>query len=63
MIALVRMYRDRRTRAYVERRTSEGLSKREILRCLKRFIAREVFKVLRNSAAVRVPDDLRSIAA
>ena len=61
VIAMVRMYRDKRTRTYVERRTSEGLSKREILRCLKRFIAREVFKVLRNSAAVRDPAELRSM--
>lgn len=45
-IALGRMYRDQRTIAYVERRTAEGLSKREIMRCLKRFIAREVYGVL-----------------
>ena len=31
------------TRAYVERRTKEGLSKREVMRCLKRYIARELF--------------------
>lgn len=31
------------TRAYVERRTNEGLSKREIIRCLKRYIAREIY--------------------
>src|ERR1035441_8629178 len=30
------------TRAYVERRTAEGLSKKEIMRCLKRYVAREV---------------------
>ncbi len=34
------------TRSYVERRTAEGLSKREIIRCLKRYIAREVFTAL-----------------
>jgi hypothetical protein len=39
-----------RTRAYVSRRTAEGLSKREILRCLKRYIAREVFQVLPRPA-------------
>ena len=50
MVALVRMRRDPRTRAYVERRTGEGLAKREILRCLKRYIAREVFKLLRTSS-------------
>jgi transposase len=50
VVALVRMRRDPRTRAYVERRTGEGLAKREILRCLKRYIAREVFKLLRTSS-------------
>ena len=31
-----------RTRAYVERRTKEGLSKKEIIRCLKRYVIREL---------------------
>ena len=35
-----------RTRAYVDQRTSEGLSKPEIIRCLKRYLARELYKVL-----------------
>jgi len=35
-----------RTRRYVERRTAEGLSKPEIMRCLKRYLAREVFHTL-----------------
>ena len=37
---------DPRTKAYVERRTAEGKSKREIIRCLKRFVAREVYAAL-----------------
>lgn len=45
-IAMVRMSNDPRTRAYVERRTKEGLSKRDILRCLKRYIVREVYREL-----------------
>jgi transposase len=45
-IVLVRMRYDERTRAYVERRTGEGLSKKEIMRCLKRFVAREVYRAL-----------------
>lgn len=45
-IALVRMAHDPTTRAYVERRTGEGLSKREIIRCLKRYIARQVFPAI-----------------
>jgi transposase len=34
------------TRAYFARRTAEGLTKREIIRCLRRYIAREVFAAL-----------------
>ena len=39
------------TRAYVERRTKEGLSKKEIIRCLKRYVAREVYPHLRPPPA------------
>ena len=49
VIALVRLRSDPRTKAYVARRTTEGLGKPEILRCLKRYIAREVFRILRRS--------------
>ncbi|MEE1210793.1 MAG: IS110 family transposase [Parafannyhessea umbonata] len=45
-IVKARMASDERTKAYVERRTREGKSKREIMRCLKRYVAREVYKVL-----------------
>ena len=34
----------------MNRRTGEGLSKSEIIRCLKRYVAREVFSALQNSA-------------
>jgi len=44
------MRRHEPTRAYVERRTAEGLSKREIVRCLKRFIAHEIYANLPQSA-------------
>ena len=54
VIALVRMRCDPRTRAYVARRTGEGLGKSEILRCLKRYIAREVFKTLQGGTTTRV---------
>jgi hypothetical protein len=40
------MRRDGRTQEYVSRRTQEGESKREIIRCLKRYIAREAYRVL-----------------
>ncbi len=42
-IVLVRMRYEERTRTYVERRTKEGLSKKEIIRCLKRYVARDVY--------------------
>jgi len=52
MIALVRMRYDTRTRDYVARRTAEGMSKKDILRCLKRFIAREVYRHLASPSTI-----------
>jgi transposase len=49
MIAITRLGHDDRTRAYAERRTTEGLSKKDIIRCLKRYIAREVQKALTST--------------
>jgi transposase len=43
---IVRMRWHEPTIAYVARRSAEGLSKREIIRCLKRYLAREVFLLL-----------------
>jgi transposase len=51
MICLARMRRDHRTQEYVARRTQEGKSKREIMRCLKRYVAREVYRVLISCGA------------
>ncbi len=45
-IVMVRMARDPRTRAYVARRTDEGHNTKEIMRCLKRYVAREVYHYL-----------------
>ncbi|AEA65455.1 IS110 family transposase [Burkholderia gladioli] len=45
-IAMVRMRSDPRTRAYVERRTKEGMSNKEIHRCLKRYIVRELYPLI-----------------
>ena len=47
-IVLCRLRWDPRTRAYADRRTTEGMSKKEIIRCLKRYIAREVYTALLN---------------
>ncbi len=53
MIAVCRLRYCPRTRAYAARRTTEGKTQKEIMRCLKRYIAREVYATLR--------EDLRSI--
>jgi transposase len=46
-IVITRMSSHPPTRVYVERRSKEGLSKKEIIRCLKRYVAREVYPCLR----------------
>ncbi len=48
-VVLSRLRWDARTRTYVERRTEEGKSKREIIRCLKRYVARELCAILTAS--------------
>lgn len=45
-IVMTRMSSDPRTRRYVERRVEEGLTKREIIRVLKRYVARETWRHL-----------------
>ena len=45
-IVFTRMASDPRTQRYVERRCKEGLTKTEAMRCLKRYVAREVFYYL-----------------
>ena len=49
-IVITRMSSHAPTRAYVERRSEQGLSKKEIIRCLKRYVAREVYRHLRAAA-------------
>lgn len=54
LTAVVRMRWCPTTRAYVERRTKEGLSKKDIMRCLKRYIARAVYRAIQaDFAALR----------
>ena len=43
------------TIAYLERRTTDGLSKKEIIRCLKRYLARELFQLLPDVSAEHAP--------
>lgn len=44
---------DERTRAYVERRTKGGLSRKDIMRRLKQFVAREVYRALTSAPATQ----------
>ncbi len=50
-IVLSRMTHHAQTRAYLARRTAEGRTPREIKRCLKRYLARRLFKLLETSPA------------
>ena len=54
-IVLTRMRMDPETRAYMQRRTAEGRTKREITRCLKRYVTRQIHRTL---AGGNVPHDL-----
>lgn len=60
-IAVTRMSHDQRTKDYVGKRKRDGKSKKETIRCLKRYIAREVFRALRNPLEIKGPSwkDLR----
>jgi transposase len=54
VVALNRLRRDERTQAYVARRAAEGKSKKEAMRCLKRYIARETYRAILLDAVARV---------
>lgn len=60
-IALVRMSSDARTREYVARQTAAGRTKKEIIRLLKRAIAREMFRCLATTVSVPDVADLRPL--
>lgn len=68
-VALVRRRWHAPTMAYAARRTAEGLSKRDVLRCLKRFVAREVYRALladhraRQAEALPAPAPPAALAA
>jgi transposase len=52
-IVTVRMRWHQPTIDYVARRTAEGLSKRDIIRCLKRFVAREIYRAIMQDHGAR----------
>jgi len=47
MIVIVRLRYCEQTKAYMERRTTEGRTKKEVIRCRKRYVAREIYRTLR----------------
>jgi transposase len=64
LIVVCRLRYCPRTRAYMHRRTAEGKTKAEIMRCLKRYIARETYNALRaDLAALPSPTPPRTATA
>jgi transposase len=57
-VVVVRMRAHQPTIDYVRRRTAEGKSKREIIRCLKRFVAREIFGHLCRAPRTAYPEQM-----
>ena len=55
MATVVRMVHDADTRAYAERRRAEGKTSREIRRCLKRYLARHLYRALNTLHAITEP--------
>ncbi|UKA75065.1 transposase [Arthrobacter sp. FW306-07-I] len=60
-VVLVRMASCQRTKEYVAKRTAEGKSKREIMRCLKRYAAREIYRQITNPQPAPDNSDLRQM--
>lgn len=59
-VVLSRLRWDPETQAYARRRTAQGLSKKDIIRCLKRYVAREVYRVLTTGS--QAPTNLATAA-
>jgi transposase len=55
LIVLNRLAWDQRTKDYMARRTAQGKTKKEIIRCLKRYVAREVYKAIMNDLTATAP--------
>lgn len=51
-ITMVRMGRDPDTKAYIARRIAEGKTKREAMRCVKRYLTKHLHRTLQNSPAL-----------
>ena len=53
IIAIHRLRHDTASRAYADRKSAEGKSDREIRRCLKRYLARHLFRLMEHHDAAR----------
>lgn len=62
-IVMVRLTCDATTQAYASRRRSQGKTDREILRCLKRYVAREIYRLITAPPAVPAGAELRAARA
>lgn len=51
-VAIIRMTHDEETRAYVKKREAEGRTTKEIRRCLKRYLARQVYRLFNSQSKV-----------
>ena len=54
-IALTRSRGDHRTRDYLERRATQGLTRRDTIRCLKRYVAREIYQLIQQINTAQTP--------
>lgn len=60
-IVLVRMSKDSKTPDYVAKGTEDGLSEKEIIRCLKHYVVREIYRFMKNPRPARLTNDLRPL--
>lgn len=60
-IVITRKRHDPKTRAYVARRQTEKKTDREIVRCLKRYVIREIFRLLTNPPTIPTGNELRTL--
>ncbi|MZJ28684.1 transposase [Collinsella sp. BIOML-A3] len=62
-IARQRVMRDPETAEYAERARGRGKSDREVMRCLKRYVAREAYRALMRPHEIRRPEDASDLVA
>lgn len=62
-IARQRVMRDPETAEYAERARARGKSDREVMRCLKRYVAREAYRALMRPHEIRRPEDASELVA